>query len=207
MSARPDEDGLFDAKGRWVPARLVKDVDRLRDELVRELHADAREEELRLAAFKARSMANIDAFVQLSAEKYGAQLGGTKGNVTLTTYDGRLKIVRAVADYLTFDERLQAAKVLVDECIREWTEGSRDEVRTLVDYAFQVDKAGKVSTERVLSLRRLEIDHAKWAEAMRAIGDSVQVASSKAYVRFYERIGESDRYRPINLDLSSVGER
>lgn len=204
---RPDEDGLFDAKGRWVPARLIKEVDRTRHDLVLELFGLARAQEAELAAFKARIMGEVDAFMQLSAEKYGAQLGGTKGNVTLTSYDGRFKIVRAVADFLVFDERLQAAKVLVDDCIREWTRGSRDEIRALVEHAFQVDKAGKVSTERVLGLRKLEIDHEKWHEAMRAIGDSVQVASSKAYVRFYERVGDSDKYRPLSLDLSSAGER
>jgi hypothetical protein len=80
-------------------------------------------------------------------------------------------------------------------------------VRAIVEHAFQVDKTGRVSTERVLALRKVEIDDDRWNEAMRAITDSVQVASSKAYVRFYERVDDSDRYRPISLDLSSVGER
>jgi hypothetical protein len=39
---------------------------------------------------------------------------------------------------------------------------------------------------------------------MQAIADSVRVASSKAYVRIYERVGDTDDYRPISLDVASA---
>lgn len=194
---------MLDAKGRYVPRRLVKDVDIARHDLVLELVSRARTMSEQLAAFRRAADADIDAFVELSAEKYGAKPGRVKGNLSLTSFDGRYRVVRQVQDRLVFDERLQVAKELVDTCIHEWTEGTRPEIRALVEHAFQTDRAGKVSTERVLGLRRLEIDSPRWAEAMTAIADSVQVATSKAYLRFYERIG--DAYRPINLDLSATG--
>lgn len=205
MSARPDDDGLFDPKGRWVPKRLIREVDLVRHELVLELVERARKAAAELEAFKRQAMADIDALVALSAERYDVELGGTKGNLTLTSYDGRFKVQRQIQDFVAFDEGLQAAKSLVDECIHEWTRDSGDEVRALVEHAFQVDKAGKVSTERVLGLRRLAIDHPRWQEAMRAIGDSVQVTSSRAYLRFYER-DERGRFLPIDLDLSNLGD-
>ncbi|WP_146694676.1 DUF3164 family protein, partial [Haemophilus influenzae] len=34
--------------------------------------------------------------------------------------------------------------------------------------------------------------------------ESVQVVSSKAYVRLYERVGESDQYVPIALDVAGA---
>lgn len=204
MADQPTGDGLYDAKGRWVPIALVKEIDLARHELVLELVERARHASEFLAHFKHDVMADIDAFVDLSAEKYQVHLGGKKGNVTLTTYDGRYKIVRAMADRLVFDERLQVAKELVDGCITEWTTGSRDEIRALVEHAFQVDKQGKISTERVLGLRKLDIKSDRWREAMRAIADSVQIASTTAYVRFYERVGEGNDYRAIPLDLATV---
>lgn len=204
---QPPGEGLFDAKGRWVPLRLVKDVDLARHELVLELVERARAMSAQLADFKRDVMRDVAAFVELSAEKYDVHLGGHKGNVVLTSYDGRYKVVRAMADRLTFDERLQAAKALIDECLVEWTADSPAQIRVLVDHAFQVDKAGKISTERVLGLRRLEIDHEKWQRAIRAIGDSIQVASTTAYVRFYERVGESEEYRQIPLDVAGVSTR
>lgn len=56
----------------------------------------------------------------------------------------------------------------------------------------------------MLSLRRLEIEDERWQRAMTAIGEAVQVVGSKSYIRVYERIGESDQYAPIPLDIASI---
>ena len=131
-------------------------------------------------------------------------IGGKKGNVTLLSFDGRYKIVHAVQDSIKFDERLQAARALIDECAAEWTQDARSEVRVLVNEAFRTDKVGEISTGRVLALRRLEISDSRWQRAMQAISDAVQVVGSKSYVRIYERIGDSDQYASIPLDIASV---
>jgi hypothetical protein len=39
---------------------------------------------------------------------------------------------------------------------------------------------------------------------MTAIGESVQVTGSKQYVRVYERIGQTDQYQPIPLDIAAI---
>jgi hypothetical protein len=57
---------------------------------------------------------------------------------------------------------------------------------------------------RILGLRRLEITDERWRAAMTAIGESVQVIGTKQYVRFYERMGDSDRYASIPLDMVAV---
>ena len=38
---------------------------------------------------------------------------------------------------------------------------------------------------------------------MQAIGESLQVVGSKSYIRLYERVGESDKYQLISLDVAS----
>jgi hypothetical protein len=194
---------MQDAQGRLVPVGMIKDVDKARDGLVREIAAKALDLRSAMAKFRDDSMGDVAAFCQLSAEQYGAKVGGDKGNVTLTTYDGQYKVQRSVAEYLVFDERLQAAKELIDECITEWTEGSRDELKALINDAFQVDKEGRINTGRVLSLRRLAIDDDRWRRAMQAVSDSLQVAGSKTYIRLYSRRADG-KYEPISLDLASL---
>ena len=44
----------------------------------------------------------------------------------------------------------------------------------------------------------------RWQRAMDAIGDACQVVGSKIYLRFYERVGESEHYRPVTLDIAGV---
>lgn len=193
-----------DAKGCLVPESMIKPIDRTRDELVKEMARQARIVSDGLREFKARVFADINAFVELSAEQYEVKLGGKKGNLTLFSFDGGFKVQVAIAEHMIFDERLQAAKQLIDECITDWSQGSRDEIKVLVQAAFQTDKEGKINTGRVLALRRLDIRDQKWQTAMKAIGESLQVVGSKEYVRFYERIGTSDQYRPISLDVAAV---
>lgn len=192
-----------DAAGRLVPVETIKPIDLARDQLVGEIVAHARALSRQIAAFKQQTFGDIEAFVELSAEQYEVKLGGRKGNISLFSFDGSYKIQRAIADHLCFDERLQAAKALIDECITAWSQGARAEIQVLVNSAFQVDKEGKINCGRVLSLRRLEITDERWRRAMQAIGDAVQVVSSKAYVRVYER-DQNGEYQQIALDVASA---
>lgn len=193
-----------DAQGRLVPEATIKPIDLHRDALVLGVHTQALEVAGIIATFKQAVLGQVDAFVQESADRFGARMGGSKGNLTFTTFDGKLKLVVAVQETLVFDERLQVAKQLVDECIRGWSEGSRPEIITLVADAFRVDKAGNISAGRILGLRRLEIKDRKWEKAMKAISESVSVASSKRYVRIYERNDETGAYQPISLDVAAA---
>lgn len=185
---------------------LIKPIDRARDELVNEIAQNARRVSADIASFKRDSFADIEAFIDLSIEQYGAKRrpGGKKGNVTLLSFDGRIKVQRAMADSITFDERLQAAKLLIDECLHDWTTGARPELTALIDRAFEVDREGNIRTGAVLALRRVAIEDERWQRAMQAISDAAQVVASKAYVRVYERIGDSDRWAPIALNVAEV---
>lgn len=193
-----------DAKGNLTPAELVKEIDKARDALVHEWVERGRDLSKAISHFKEGIFGDVQAFIELSAEKYGAKVGGNKGNVTLISYDGKYKIQRAINESLQFDERIQAAKVLIDECLNEWSEGSRPELKALIERAFNVDKEGNLNTSRILGLRRVEIQDSRWQNAMQAISESVQVVSSKAYVRLYERVGETDQYVPIALDVAGA---
>lgn len=192
-----------DAKGAWIAEELIKDIDKARDELVEGFAAQALTLQGEMRAFKNRVFDDVAAFVALSAEKYNVQIGGRKGNITLHSFDGKYKIQVAVADHIRFDERIHAAKAQIDECLHEWSSDARPELRSLIDNAFQVDKEGNLSTARILSLRRVDIQDDRWTQAMQAIADSVQVVGSKDYIRFYER-DEKGKYQPISLDMAGV---
>lgn len=194
---------LQDGFGRLVPIETIKPIDLARDQLVGEIFAHALALSRQIAAFKKQTFGDIEAFVELSAEQYDVKLGGSKGNVTLMSFDGRYKVQRAIAEHICFDERLQAAKALIDECITAWSDGADVKIRVLVNSAFQVDKEGRINTGRVLGLRRIDITDDRWKRAMQAIGEAVQVVGSKSYVRVYERDAHGE-YQPIALDVAGA---
>lgn len=205
MAQQKVADGYMqDAQGRLIPLSKIKKVDIERDKIVRLIFEDAKNQSEILKKFKSRAMTLIESFAELSAREYKVSLGGKKGNITLLSYDGKYKIVRSISEYLVFNERLQVAKELINECIQEWSDGSRDEIKVLINDAFAVNKQGKIDRNRILGLRRLQIKHPKWKKAMDAITESIQVANSKEYIRVYEQQPDGT-YSPINLDLASIG--
>jgi hypothetical protein len=195
---------LRDAQGRLVPEDMVEPIDLERNDLVLNLVDQAKALQKEMIKFKAAAFGEIGAFIELSAERYDVKVGGRKGNVSLVSFDGKFKVQRAISEHITFDERLQVARELIYQCIHGWVEGSGSEVRALVEHAFQVDKEGNVSTARIMGLRRINITDAKWQKAMEAIADSIQVSGSKSYVRLYERVGDSEHFKPISLDLAGL---
>lgn len=200
-------DGFMkDAKGNLIALENIKEIDLQRHQLVMEIIEKSKAVRDQLVKFKADIMGDIEAFCQLSFERYDAPVGGKKGNITLTSFDGRYKVVRQVQDVLAFDEGLQAAKALIDECVHEWTDGANANIRTLINDAFQVDKEGKISTSRVLGLRRHQMDDpsGKWEKAMQAIAESLRVDGTVPYIRVYERVGTEGKYEAISLDVAGV---
>ncbi|MDV2438676.1 DUF3164 family protein [Acinetobacter gerneri] len=192
------------SQGALVPETNVKEIDKLRDQTVRRVWEKAEAINKALAEFKESAFADIATFIQISADQYNAKLGGNKGNVSLITFDGRYKIQRNFAERIVFDERLHAAKILIDDCLKEWTADGRDEIKAIINNAFNVDKKGEISTTRVLGLKKIEISHPKWLEAMQAITDSINIAGSKSYLRFYQRNDDTGEYEPMSLDIASI---
>ncbi|MBU0915836.1 MAG: DUF3164 family protein [Gammaproteobacteria bacterium] len=204
MSNTIPEGFMPNPQGHLVPISTIKPIDLLRDQTVNTIAAKAQALCRALAEFKAGTFSDLEAFVATSAAQYGVEIGGEKGNLTLHSYDGRFKIVRSVADLIRFDEQLIAAKKLVDDCLSDWTDESRDELRALVNQAFQVNATGSVRTSEVLRLLRIDIKDPRWITAMEAVRNSIQVMGTKPYVRIYERIKGTDEYTPITLDLAKV---
>jgi hypothetical protein len=192
-----------DAKGRLVPESQIKEIDKLRDEAVNKIISRWEAEQAKLIAFKNWVMSEIAGFVDLSAAEYDVEFGGKKGNITLISFDGRFKIQVAIAERIAFDEQLQIAKELIDKCINRWVEGSRDEIKTIINDAFQVDKEGKLSVTRILSLKRLNISDSDWVRAMDAINNSLHVVDSKSYVRAYKR-GNDGKFQALKLDFAAL---
>ncbi len=192
-----------DAQGRLVPEEQVRDSDLLRDAVARDLAVEGELLHYLLASFKARALADLRDLVASAAERFGVAIGGEKGNLSVTTYDGAWKVQRVYRDVLSFTEEIHAAKALIDECITRWSEGADPHIRVLVDRAFRTDKSGDLRTGPVMELLRADIEDEHWQMAMKALHESIQVSGSAVYVRVFRR-NAAGVYQPIPLDLAAV---
>jgi len=213
--ARPVPDGCIrvgddvymrDAKGCLTPKHLVRDQDGLQDQMVRDLVGHAEELSARIARFRVHCFDDVGTFDATLAEKYGGHArASVKGNRTYLSYDGCLKVQVQIAERVAFGPELQVARDLVEECLAEWAEDSRPEIRSIITHAFNVDKEGEISRAAIYTLLRHQIEDDRWQSAMLAIRDAMRVIGSKTYIRCYRRPAPDAAWQAITIDLARAG--
>ena len=195
---------MTDPKGALVPLETIKPTDLLMDEVVRKVLGYADNLNAQIGRFKLHTLADVSILMAVFDQEHGVKLGGTKGNVTLTTFDGTMKVQLAIADQITFGPELQSAKKLVDECLVEWAADSRPELRAIVQRAFNTDKEGLVNRAELFGLLRLDIEDERWQRAMKAIKESIRVEGTKEYVRFYRRPHARAAWSAVTIDVAAA---
>ena len=193
-----------DGSGGWTPVSLIKPQHLLEDETVRKIVGFASELSAQVARFKEHTFDDIGALEAILAQEYETGIGGKKGNKTLMSVDRLFKVTVQVADHIDFGPELQVAKELVDQCLNEWSEDARDELRVIVTRAFNTDKTGQINRSEIFMLLRLDIEDPRWKRAMNAIRDAMRIVGSKTYVRCYRRETFDGPWQAITIDLAKA---
>lgn len=195
---------MGDGKGGWQPIETIKAQHLLEDETVRKIVSFALPLSEQVSRFKQHTFDDIGDFEAILSQEYGAKVGGRKGNKTLMTVDGLLKVQVAVSDRIDFGPEMQIAKELFDECLNEWSADARAELRGLVTDAFSTDKEGKINRALVFMLLRRESEDPRWKRGQDAIRDAMRVVGSTIYVRSYQRATHDAPWEAITIDLAKA---
>ena len=172
--------------GSLVPESQVKDIDKLRDQVVQDAAEKLMDLKTRMIQEKTAVVDDILEFLNVSADQYGVKLGGDKGNLTLTSIDGNIRVEYKNSDTITFNEQIQVAKQLIDEYLDELTKDSNPELKTIVSAAFRL-RQGRIDVKSVLKLREYNINDERWKKAMGIIDEAKQIVSTKKCLRLYVR--------------------
>ncbi|MDK3072735.1 DUF3164 family protein [Sedimentitalea sp. JM2-8] len=195
---------MGDGRGGLIPVELIRAENLLEDETVRKIMGYAVALSEQVSRFKGHAFEDVGAFEAILAQEYELTVGGAKGNKTLMSHDGLLKVQVQVADYIDFGSQLQIAKGLVDECLTEWAADARPELRAIVTRAFNTDKEGQINRSEIFMLLRLEIDDARWKKAMDAIRAAMRVVGSRTYMRFYRRDTQNSAWENVTIDMAKA---
>lgn len=191
-----------DAQGRFVPEHMIRPHERQRDALVRELIGRCEATAASLAETKAALLADVAAHCSLVAEQYGVAMTGDTGNVSLVSYDGRLKVERATADRITIGEEIQPAQALIGQILDEI---DHPIARQIAERAFRRDrKTGELSAARLVDLVSLDIDDDRWRRAVLAIREAMRSSGTTVYFRAYRRPRADAQWEQIPLDFSAI---
>lgn len=205
--AKTDEKGwLINRQGVAVHPDLVKVNEKIKDEMVEKLTGAASFMSDAIAAFKKKANDEIDAYFALLLQNYNIdeKSKSKKGNLRLENFSATAKVEIRISETLAFDERLQVAKLKVDEYLNDVTKDSIPEIRVLISKAFEIDKEGKVDAKKIFALKAYDIKDPRWVEAMEIIDEAKQVSHTKPYIRFYTRASVEDKYELVQLDIAGV---
>lgn len=206
-------DGVIEAHGKNYMAdgtgglRAVENIAPFKlliDQTVRQEFGFALGIAAQLRRFRGHLMDNLDALDALVLEKYGAKLGGEKGNRTYTSVDGLWQIKIKMQDRVAYGIELQAAKALFDECLTEWAADSRAEMRSIVTNAFNTDTEGQISRANIQALLKTESEDGRWCRGQEAIRDAVYVIGSKEYVLFRFRESHTAEFDTLTINLANA---
>jgi len=203
--ARKNDDGYWiDAGGNAIPPKYIKDIDKRRDALVTKLYAGALKLNGSMVSFRAQLDDMVTAYIAELAKN--VDIPATwKGNLTLTGFSVTLQVEIDVKDYITFDERLNIAKSLIDKyLIKKCDEAGCDALRSVIHEAFNMDKKGKINRYMLRRLMRTNIKDQDWVTAMEMIRDAEQAVSSKQYVMFRYRANTQADWQTLSLNFASL---
>jgi len=206
--AEMDERGHWrNKRGEHVHPDMVPVDKKLEDEVVENLLSKALVTHGQLEAFKLEAFAQCYDYVDLLRQEYGMDrmAGSRQGSVTLKNFDGTMEVQIQVAKLIQFDQKLSLAKEKVDEYLTEKTQDVDPEIQTLITRVFEV-KNGKVDAKQIFGLKNYPIKHPIWLEAMAMIDDATEIAGTKSYIRFKQRIdGKIDgALQTVVLDLAAL---
>lgn len=205
MPVKDKEGNWLNSQGKAVPPGYVPKADKLRDRLVERHFAKAEKVRAAMATLKEATNEAVADHIETLFTEHGVK-PNDGGNYTLTNFAGTQQVAVKVQHFMDFDERIEAAKAIVDECLEKWAEGGHENLRVIVTEAFRVrDKRG-LDVKSILALRnyKMKDNTGRWQEAMDLITESLHVDRSRAYLQFRSRATSSSDWQTLSLDLAGV---
>jgi len=203
MAIKDKEGRWRDPAGEFVPPKYIKTIDKRRDKLVEDLIQIAEEVSIKIAELKKLTLEGVDDHLAWIEKEYKIDQKTKEGNKVLSNFSMDKKVEIKIHKFVDFDERLNAAKSLIDDLIVKWSKGADEKLVVLVNEAFKTDGRGRLDKNRILSLRKLDFKEKEWKKAMELIADSVQVSGKRAYTKFWRKT-DKDTWETITLDIATI---
>jgi hypothetical protein len=196
---------ILDDSGNFIKLINVKETELSKDGLVTDLVRDCAVIADELQALKHSLKTKIANYVDSMFKEYDKKLGGKKGNITLFSYDKKLKVERSLQDRETTNENIIFAKALVDDCLKKWSKGANRNLQVVVQRYFKTDGKGSYNVQLLKSLIKHPMPNADadWEKAMLELGKSIEFDSTATYYRAYYR-AEDGTYNNIPLDIANI---
>jgi hypothetical protein len=202
MPIKNKDGDWIDSRGKAVPRKYIDQKDVKRDKIVETAFKKAIKLEKQMSILKQSILESIDSYVELLEKEYEVS-PNKKGNYTLTSFAGDLKIEYNVNDVFVVNDRISFAKAAIDNCLKKWAGDSNANLVAIVNDAFRVDRSGRFNVRNLIGLRRHKIKDPDWQKAIEILLDAISVTDTKAYLTIHQRQANG-AWQQVNLNFSSL---
>ena len=191
---------MRDSNGDDIQLKYVSKYDKAKDKAVRKI----------LARFlKARAMLEevvADSIAELNALAQTKESVGAKGNFSARSFDGLIQASIRQQYNIFLDERVVKARELmlgyVEGVLAKVGGNDAQALRLIVAEAFKANAQGFLSTGKIMSLLRMEIDNADWREAKRILQEAIRPQKGKRYLVCERRASTQADFEAVRLDIA-----
>jgi len=191
---------MRDSNGNDIPLKYVSRYDKARDKAVRRILARFLKARAMLEGVVADCIADLN---ELAATKESV---GEKGNFSARSFDGLIQASIRQQYNIFLDERVVKARELmlgyVERVLAKVGGNDAQALRLIIAEAFKANAQGFLSTGKIMSLLRMEIDNADWREAKKILQESIKPQKGKRYLVCERRATTQGDFRPIRLDIA-----
>ena len=193
-----------DCNGILTPVKNIKEEDKARDKAVERAVNKALKLHDLIVKFKAEMEEIVKNYLESVAEKYDSEW---QGNTILINFAQDMKVAVRVQKYIDFNEKINVAKTLINECLMAWSADSNPALATLVNQAFETDKKGQINREFIFKLTHFKMNAKthmeEWNKAIALLNESMYIKKTKDYMNYYRRI-DGEKWELITLDYAAV---
>ena len=191
---------MRDANGYDVPVKYVSKYDKLRDKITRRIKARFLKARAALEAVVSESIADLDELAKCK-ESVGA-----KGNFQARSFDALIQVSIRQQYNILLDERVVRARELmlgyVEGVLAKIGGNDAQALKLIVAEAFKANAQGFLSTGKIMSLLRMEIDNVDWRKAKQILQDAIKPQKGKRYLACEVRRSTQEDFRQIRLDIA-----
>ena len=191
---------MRDSNGQEVPVKYVSAYDKLRDKITRRIKARFLKARAALEAVVSESIADLDELARCK-ESVGA-----KGNFQARSFDALIQVSIRQQYNILLDERVVRARELmlgyVEGVLAKIGGNDAQALKLIVAEAFKANAQGFLSTGKIMSLLRMEIDNADWRKAKQILQDAIKPQKGKRYLACEVRRSTQEDFRQIRLDIA-----
>lgn len=191
---------MRDAKGDLVPVKYVSAFDKLRDHHVNKIINHGRKIRTQLEGFMIESIRLMN---EVAAQK---ESHGDKGNLSVSSFDGLLRVSIRQRYNIFFDSRVREARdkmfAYVDSVLARVKVEDAQALRVILQEAFRVGSNNMLSTSKVMALIRMDIKNADWKAAQEVLKAALTPQKGKQYLMLETRLDSNHDYQSIRLDVA-----